>query len=155
MQTPKAIIRHSLWLELIDALKKKGAGRRETGAFLLASNGTTEIMNVGYYDDFDPHCFDTGIIVFDGNAFIPLWDYCRQTNTFVIADVHTHPDQWTGQSHADKTHPMISQLGHIALIVPRYAQKVTSLRGVGIYEYKGGYQWKTIKNKSNYFKIIK
>ncbi len=60
----------------------------------------------------------------------------------VVADIHTHGDEWTGQSDADRTHPMIGQKGHVSLIAPHFAQRNRlSLRGVGIYEYAGNHQW--------------
>jgi proteasome lid subunit RPN8/RPN11 len=40
----------------------------------------------------------------------------------VLADVHTHPGLDSSQSETDRTHPMISESGHVALIVPSYAK---------------------------------
>ena len=40
----------------------------------------------------------------------------------VVADVHVHPGD-SGQSNSDRAYPMISQAGHIALILPRFARK--------------------------------
>lgn len=60
----------------------------------------------------------------------------------VLADVHTHGDEWTGQSEADRTHPMVGQKGHVGLIVPHYATKnLLGLEGVGIHEYTGDHKW--------------
>ena len=94
-----------------------------------------------YFDDFDPHCLDSGIVVFDGAGFGPLWRLCRETGLAVVADVHTHPGI-ARQSDADRRHPMIATPGHIALIVPDFAARVPASVHLGLYEYAGGHQWR-------------
>ena len=133
-----------LWMRLIRQLRRRGGHHHESGAFLLARLGSSRIVKFICYDDLDPTALDTGIIVFHGAGFVPLWDFCRRERMTVLADVHTHSDQWTGQSDADRTHPMIGQKGHVGLIVPFYAQRnLLSLDGVGIFEYAGNHQWHT------------
>ncbi len=82
-----------------------------------------------------------------GIAIAPLWDHCRLHDLTVLADVHTHPYRSTMQSGLDREHPMIVERGHLAIIIPFYAQKnVRSFNGVGFYEYQGDLQWKTFIN---------
>lgn len=131
-----------LWIRLVRELRRRGRGERESGAFLLSKQGSRRITKFICYDDLDPTVLDTGIIVFHGAGFVPLWDYCRSEEMMVVADVHTHGDEWTGQSDADRTHPMIGQKGHVSLIAPHFARRNRlSLRGVGIYEYAGNHSW--------------
>jgi len=133
-----------LWMALVRELRKRGYGERESGAFLLAKHGTTQITKFICYDDLDPTALDSGIIVFHGAGFVPLWDHCNRNKMSVVADVHTHSDSWTGQSNSDRTHPMIGQKGHVSLIMPYFAQRnLFSLSRVGIYEYAGNHQWFT------------
>ncbi|MCW3122608.1 MAG: hypothetical protein JWQ38_2100 [Flavipsychrobacter sp.] len=146
----------SLWRALIAALKKRGKGIRESGAFLLGEIDSKKVKSFICYDDLDPRAFDTGIIVFESYGFTPLWQYCRENKMRVIADIHTHPGIWTGQSLLDKTNPMIVERGHIALIVPKYARRWRqSLNGVGMYEYLGDFNWLTIAINDNQIKILK
>lgn len=148
MQTVKLSIPLPLWKKLIRELKKRGKGKRETGAFLLGPKESNAITEFICYDDLDPHAFDSGIIVFNGDGFIPLWKHCNKNGLKVLADVHTHPSRWTEQSGSDKKHPMIAQAGHIALIVPNYATGWRQrLNGVGVHEFLGNRQWKTWNNK--------
>lgn len=155
ISTAKLSITRVLWRDLILELRKRGEGRRESGAFLLARANNCEIIDFICYDDLDPNSYDSGIIVFDGTAYRGLWDYCKSTNCTVIADVHTHPGRWTQQSIADKQHPMIVQQGHISLIVPRFAKGNTrSFRGVGFHEYQGDQQWITFPITKNTFTLI-
>jgi hypothetical protein len=131
-----------LWMRLIRQLRRRGSRRRESGAFLLGKRGARKVTKFICYDDLDPTALDTGIIVFHGAGFVPLWDYCTREEMSVVADVHTHGDRWTGQSATDRTHPMIGQPGHVSLIVPHFAfRNLLSLRGVGIYEYLGNHEW--------------
>jgi len=133
-----------LWWRLVRELKRRGGGRRESGAFLLGGNGTRKVTHFICYDDLDPSALDTGIIVFHGEGFVPLWEFCRARKMRVLADVHTHASEWTGQSDSDRTHPMIAQSGHIALILPHLSQhRWQSLTGVGIHEYCGDHRWTT------------
>jgi proteasome lid subunit RPN8/RPN11 len=133
-----------LWMRLIHELRARGFGQRESGAFLLRKQGSQRITKFICYDDMDPTALDSGIIIFHGAGFVPLWKICRREGMSVAADVHTHSDDWTGQSDADRTHPMIGKPGHVAMIVPHYAQgNLLSLSGVGIYEYAGSHRWHT------------
>jgi hypothetical protein len=74
-------------------------------------------------------------------AYGRLWEFCREHNVEVLADVHTHPGAYIQQSKIDQDNPLVAQRGHIAIIVGHYAQDRASLRDVGIYEYGGDAGW--------------
>src|SRR5947207_10523579 len=104
-----------LWRKLMEQLRRRGGGVRESGAFLLGNLGGCKVKRFIPYDDLDRTALVTGIISFQGIGFVPLWNYCRQHKLQVLADVHTHEGKWTGQSGTDQTNPMIETPGHIAL----------------------------------------
>jgi proteasome lid subunit RPN8/RPN11 len=137
----------SLWRSGLAELRRRGGGQRESGAFLLGvRNGSDadmrrRVMRVVYYDDLDPHCLDTGVVIFQALGFGPLWQLCRETGLSVVADVHTHPGE-ARQSDADRRHPMIATAGHIAIIVPDFAQRLVHGDKLGLYEYVGAHQWR-------------
>jgi len=139
--------RSSIWQEGLAELCRRGDGARESGAFLLGNHTgkghdmRRNVVRFVYYDDLDPHCLDTGIVVFHAVGFGPLWKLCRETGLSVVADVHTHPSV-ARQSDADRRHPMIATAGHIAVIVPDYAQREVALPELGLYEYEGSHQWR-------------
>lgn len=142
MKSDPLCIPRWLWICLFWQLRRRGGGKRESGAFLLSNQSSRRITKFICYDDLDPTAVDSGIIVFHGAGFVPLWDFCRRRQMNVIADIHTHGNQWTGQSDADRTHPMIGQKGHVSLIAPHFAQRnLLSVDGVGIYEYEGNHRW--------------
>jgi hypothetical protein len=117
-------------------------GQRESGAFLLArrERDIHTISRVVYLDDLDPNCLQGGIHL-DGSAYGPLWNLCDQENMRVVADVHTHPGDWVGQSSIDADNPMVARVGHIALIVPDLASRSIIPAEVGVHIYQGDSGW--------------
>jgi proteasome lid subunit RPN8/RPN11 len=143
-----------VWINLILNLRARGRRRRESGAFLLAQAGSNKITSFICYDDLDPNCLNRGYIDFDGSGFVPLWKHCAAENCRVIADVHTHPGDWVGQSETDLAHPMLPVEGHVALILPNYAHcSLFSFKGIGTYAYLGGDQWRTFKRPKMALKL--
>jgi proteasome lid subunit RPN8/RPN11 len=134
----------ALWRAGLRELHHRGEGSHESGAFLLGSehNGRRTVSRFVYYDDLDPHCLDTGIVVFDGAGYGPLWKLCRESGLQVVADVHTHGGV-ARQSPDDRDNPMIAQPGHIALIVPGFARQPVELSNLGVYEYLGAHKWRS------------
>lgn len=129
-----------LWEELLQKVRERGGGVRESGAFLLGNGNERVVRNIVLYDDLDPNCLNEGYVHFDGRYYGRLWELCAQASLSVVADVHTHP-YGPGQSHSDKTHPMVSIPGHIALILPNYAQGSICTSDIGLYIYLGRYRW--------------
>jgi proteasome lid subunit RPN8/RPN11 len=133
--------RRSLWLDTLVLLRERGRGLRESGGFLLGHRtaGARVIESFLPYDDVDPNAL-RGIIHFDGSKMDTVWELCRRTALEVVADVHTHPGGF-GQSQTDQDNPMIPEIGHVALIVPNFADGAYLPGNIGIYEYRGRRQW--------------
>lgn len=134
------------WRRLMRELARRGEGRRESGAFLLANideAGGTRSGRVRAwiaFDQLDPDCLN-GAISIRGQAFSRLWAICRRRGMRVIADVHTHPGQLVSQSSIDAANPMIAQRGHIAVIVPDFARGRPRPADVGFHLYRGDRTW--------------
>ena len=138
-----------LWRRLLRGLRERGRRyRRESGAFLLGHDGERgkRISEFILYDDLDPHCLDTRIVRFDGRHFGKLWDICRERGVRVVGDVHTHPGA-PDQSDSDRANPMITEAGHIALIVPHFAKPAVRRSEVGMYVYQGAKRWFAVPAK--------
>lgn len=133
-----------LWRDGLAELGRRGAGRRESGAFLLGRHYgfRRTVERFVFYDDLDPHCLDQGIVVFDGAGFGPLWALCRETGLRVVADVHSHGSGHARQSSLDRDNPMVAHAGHVALIVPDFARRVVAPAQLGVYEYLGEHRWR-------------
>lgn len=146
-----------LWQALCHRLRLRGRQRtRESGAFLLGyeRENRKRIVDFILYDDLDPHSLDTGIVHFNGRYFGDLWKLCEARGLSVVADIHVHPGS-AQQSVSDRAHPMISQAGHVAMILPDFAKPPMRRRNIGIYEYIGRKQWRTIapEDRAQYFHI--
>lgn len=135
-----------LWASVIFDLRRRGGGVRESGAFLLGRNDHNPARVSTYicYDDADPEAYQHGAIVFHANGCAALWQHCREKHVQLLIDVHTHPGRDVRQSPIDERHPMLPVVGHTAMIVPNYAKTCWwSLMAIGIYEYLGGFKWRT------------
>ncbi len=134
-----------VWRRLTKGLRARGNNKsRESGAFLLGhkDGAQSRIVDFILYDDLDPHCLDTGIVRFNGRYFSELWAVCKQRNLSVVADVHVHPGG-EQQSQSDRAYPMISRSGHLAMILPKFAE-ATPRSKIGIYRYLGNKEWETL-----------
>jgi len=131
-----------LWHRVLSELHRRGEKKHEAGAFLLGSEsaGRRVVNDVVFYDDLDPLAYSSGVCILRGGAFAKLWSLCREKQLTVVADVHTHPGA-AGQSGSDRTNPMVSREGHIAIIVPDFAAAPVRQHRLGVYAYRGGHAW--------------
>lgn len=153
----KLSVARGVWFRLRQDLRERGLnGSRESGAFLLGEQwgDTRRISDYVLYDDLDPHCLDSGIVRFNGSYFGSLWAECERRGLEVVADVHVHPFG-EGQSKSDRNHPMISQAGHLALIIPNFAAEPVTAERLGIYQYLGGKEWLPVPSgeRRSYFLV--
>lgn len=149
---PRLICNKALWSAGVAELRKRTRGRQEAGAFLLgpAASANRHIKHFLFYDDIDPHCFDNGIVEFNGALLGQVWSQCRALGLTVAADVHVHPGHY-GQSPSDKANPIMPEAGHIALILPNYARDECLPGTIGLYEYLGSRKWADHSNEGRAF----
>lgn len=141
---PHLVVARRSWEALHHDLLARGGQRRESGAFLLAPPGSRRVTGWVAFDDLDPSCL-TGGISLRGIGFSRLWDLCDTHGLSVLADIHTHPGPWVGQSPTDAANPMIAQPGHIALITPNLARTAPPAHDVGVHVYYGAGSWTTAR----------
>ncbi len=139
--------------ELREGLALRAGNRRESGAFLLGNivGGRREVTDFVFYEELDPRAYDTGAITLDSSAYVPLFNLCRTRGVRVVADVHVHPgydSAATKQSSIDQANPMLSEAGHVAIIVNHYA---TAGSTFGVHEYVGSGHWR--ERDSGFFYI--
>lgn len=141
---PPIVITCLTWLRLVGELRRRGRGRRESGAFLAGRQGDAgrRVSHCFYYDDLDPHAMERGIVTLHGAGMSALWDRCRMQSLTVLADVHTHPDADTRQSAIDRKYVMVPVAGHVAMIIPHFGNTSRwSMEGVGVHVYEGNGKW--------------
>lgn len=135
-------IRRRVWRDLVAELGARGRGTRESGAFLLGHRRSRRprVTRVVYFDDLEPGSLN-GAVHLTHIAYSRLWELCREIGLEVLGDVHTHPGLIVSQSHIDEDNPLVAQVGHVAMIVPHYAQGSIVAADVGVYEYQGDEGW--------------
>lgn len=133
----------ALWAQALSQMRKRGAGWRESGAFLLGLENSKQVSDFICYDDLDANAYQGGGIAFHDAGYAALWRLCRERKLQVLADVHTHPGAIVLQSGIDQRNPMIPVVGHTALIVPHFGKTPWwTLKNTGVYEYLGNFQWR-------------
>jgi proteasome lid subunit RPN8/RPN11 len=134
---------------VVGDLNQRSAGYRESGAFLLGTigrNGCRRVTDHVPYDDLDPLALRSGAIHVRSSAYYELWKICEATGLQVVADVHTHPGPVVTQSPIDARHPMVSNVGHVAIILPNFGKSPEDPRQAGVYRYRGSHQWQTLQD---------
>lgn len=131
-----------LWTDLITHLRNQGQGVRESGAFLLGQVKGADRRVTAFlpYEELQSDALQEDYVTLSAVSFSKLWTICREHSLTVVADVHTHrfgPQQ----SRSDKANPMIAIAGHVALIVPRFAQGSIQLEDIGVHIYQGSHRW--------------
>lgn len=142
MNSNRLEVPRAMWLDLMTDLRQRGGGKRESGAFLLGrvQGHTRHVHSWVAYDDLDQDALKKGYVRLGTAAFTKLWALCEARQQVVVADIHTHP-RGPHQSLSDRTNPMVSQAGHMALIVPRYAQGRVTPCSVSVNVYLGAKSW--------------
>ncbi len=144
-----------VWRSLMLDLRECGQGCHESGAFLLSRRDDPErvVREWLVYDELDPESFNRDYVQLETAAFSRLWEWCDRRQLQVVADVHTH--SWgPRQSDSDRAFPMIALAGHIALIVPRFAQGEPNPVDVSLNVYRGGGRWTSVFGRAAASKII-
>lgn len=131
-----------LWDKLVAHLRRQGGGMRESGAFLLGRKDapTRVISHFLPYEQLQADALHDDYVALSAASFSRLWGLCRTEGLSVVADVHTHRFG-AGQSQSDRTNPMVALAGHIALIVPRFAQGDVRVSDLNMYVYQGSHRW--------------
>lgn len=137
-------VRQQLWTRLIEHLRCQGAGVREAGAFLLGHKTDTARIVSDFlpYEQLQADALHDDYVSLSAASFATLWDLCRKNSLTVVADIHTHRFG-AGQSPSDRANPMVALPGHVAFIVPHFAQRDAPLHEVGMCVYKGDHKWTT------------
>jgi proteasome lid subunit RPN8/RPN11 len=135
-------IPYTLWVGLLEHLRRRGGGIRESGAFLLgnmvgARRGVSDFIP---YEHLQDDALNEDFVALRADSFSKLWAECDRRRMSVVADVHTHrfgPQQ----SMSDRVNPMMALAGHVALIVPRFAQGLVNVEDLGAHVYRGAHRW--------------
>ena len=146
MSHPLLELPHTLFQALIVDLASAGRNVKESGAFLLGGQVGSRRVVTSYllYDKVAPQSRSQhDYVAFTAEEMARAWDHCYATGLQVVADVHTHPFG-PAQSISDRAHPIVSVAGHVALIVPDFAQGVPQPRDLGVHLFHGAGRWQSM-----------
>ena len=132
-----------IWERLIADLARTGRGTRESGAFLLGTIDSHRIVtDYLLYDEVAPDSQHVEYVLLKGPHMARVWEECERRELLVVADVHTHPGAPI-QSRSDRDHPIVCTPGHVALIVPGFAQGSVPPTRLGVHEFLGAGRWQS------------
>jgi hypothetical protein len=141
---PRLRCAQAIWQAgVLELARRTLGGQRESGAYLLGVDlpaGGQRILEFVFYDDIDPRALETGVVTIRQTALPRLWALCRERGYGVVADIHVHPGGY-GQSSSDMANPVMPRAGHVAMILPNFAQARCEPGGIGIYEFLGASRW--------------
>lgn len=155
MSAPLLEVPVPLWAALIGHLRATGAGVRESGAFLLGRKADSGRVATRFlpYEHLQADALHDDYVSLNADSFAKLWQLCRANGLSVVADIHTHR-LGPGQSRSDRANPMVALVGHIAFIVPRFAQGRVQLSDLGMYVYEGDHKW-TAHSRSEIDRLVR
>jgi proteasome lid subunit RPN8/RPN11 len=146
MSLPLLEIPRGLYESLISDLAASGRGEKESGAFLLGTLDGPRRCVSSYlmYDKVAPlSSSQHAYVAFTAEEMACAWEHCYAVGLQVVADVHTHP-LGPSQSISDRAHPIVSVAGHVALIVPNFAQGAPQPRDLGVHVFGGCGSWQSV-----------
>jgi hypothetical protein len=131
-----------LWSGLIYHLRNASAGIQESGAFIVGSIVAGERRGMDFipYEMLERGALNEDFVQLSSEAFSKLWAMCDNRGVEIVGDIHSHRFG-VQQSRSDRTNPMLALPGHVAIIVPEFAQRQVALEDVGVYVYQGAHRW--------------
>ena len=146
MSVPLLELSPALWDATLAHLRQQGAGVRESGGFLLGKVQRDRRVATHFlpYEQLQRDALQADFVQLSAASFSRLWDYCADHDLDVVADMHTHR-YGAAQSRSDSENPMLAIAGHLALIVPDFAQGPVQLEEVGLYLYQGAHRWQRFR----------
>ena len=150
-------IKSELWRQTWEGLSERSRGQIESlciwaGRRTHESSEVTEVIfldGIGGVEGFALFHRITREAV--GEIFAILKDKGLQ----IIADVHTHPEEWVGLSRTDREHPLEYRIGFVSIVLPHFGRAEHNKSGIGMHRYKGNHQWHelSLSEKSESLKL--
>ncbi len=144
-----------LWQRTWLGLRARGDGQREAACVWAGESSDREerVSEVIFLDDLP------GVESFalqhrtTRTATAVLFEQLREKRLSIVADLHTHPEEWVDLSWVDKAHPIEYRPGLTALVLPGYATGAPSLDETGVHIYLGDGQWRRLRESQAKSKV--
>ena len=143
---PALYIPADLWALTWSELHRRSGGQVDAACAWAGERTSTAwtVKSVHFLDDFG--AIDAGPLHHRASraSVEGLFDEMRRRGEDLIADVHTHPEDWVDLSRTDREHPLEYRLGMLAVVLPWFAATAPSLRQVGVHEYVSTATWRRL-----------
>lgn len=144
---PRIAIPESAWLQTWTILRSRSGGSRESACVWSGdrTHNVWTVRSVLCLEDFGP--VDSGRLHHRASrrSVEQVFTEMRRRGEVLVADVHTHPEDWVDLSTTDRAHPIEYRIGLIAVVVPWFASGPPSLQGVGVHEYTATSMWRRLE----------
>jgi len=142
----KITLSRALWKETIYGLRVRGEEKNESACIWAGQRSPVqnEVQEVIFLDDI------AGVMGRELFHRVPtfaidkLFSTLREKGLSIIADIHTHPENWVGLSWIDMEHPLEYRVGFLMIVLPYYASTEIQLKDIGVHEYQGNGKWREL-----------
>lgn len=133
----------SLWRRTWAILRDLGAGQNESACVWGGTLSGGRLVASKAYPIAEEHGVQRGCLShrMSTAGVARLFAELRADGLAIVADVHTHPEDWVGLSKVDKEHPIEYRPGLVCLVLPHYASVAPSFDMTGVHIYLGGGEW--------------
>ena len=130
-----------VWQDTVEIFRSCGQGRRECVVYWVgpSSDDLRVVRPVHPVHTATPRHYEV-----DGAWLTQLWVELARRGESVLAQVHTHRGQ-AGHSTTDDQGAIVYQAGFLSLVLPWFAMKRDSRRGVFLAELSSAGAWEEIE----------
>ena len=146
-------IKHNLWKLTWEGLCQRSDGRIESLCIWAGQRSpdvsvVTEVIFLDGIEGVEGFEFFHRIT---REATAHIFSILKDKGLQIIADVHTHPDEWVGLSETDREHPLEYRVGFISIVLPHFGRSEPRTADIGMHRYEGNHQWHELNEveKSN------
>jgi hypothetical protein len=143
------IVSDDVWKATVNGLRTRSSNRTESTC-VWAGNRTDKeniVTRVFFLDDYSGTKKAARAYRVPRDVTKDLFETMHAHKLKIIADLHTHPDEWVGLSIIDKEHPLEYRVGFISIIFPSYGKPCDVLTEIGFHEYEGSGNWRQWSSK--------
>ena len=158
-KVPKNITRYhipnSILYDTLSRLRTIGVDCKEGIAYWsgILDKNEAFVSRVIFADDYPEFQNEEYFAKVSLDAAFKIGEAIHEKNELLFAQIHTHPRE-AFHSFVDDRYPISHRIGFVSIVVPNFAQNVTSLSECAILEYRGQAKWDTLSNAKVVSKFI-
>ena len=87
------------------------------------------------------------------DAALKIGEEIHKNNEILFAQIHTHPAK-AFHSFVDDEYPISHRIGFVSIVIPNFAQNITSLSKCKVFEYLGKARWSELSHQEAIGKFV-